>query len=417
MAVETRHDFTAAGPDPLPVLRVEFAYDALSRRTGKRVYESVGGNSWVPVRTVKFAYEGWNLIAESSGTLNTPAGPEPVEGNPLRTYQWGVDLSGSRQGAGGVGGLLLITQHHSTLNIQHSTSLSPCYGDNGNIAALLDVSDPQAGVTVAASYEYGPFAEALRATGAMAQANPFRWSTKYTDEETSIVIYPLRPYSSSIGRWATADPINEVGCRLVHGWKSSEIRIPEEANRYVFVFNQPTRYVDPLGLICLSKVEVIFDAIQANDSNPLLDGVNHPPSGSQYFGHMNTYDRKGKIVRTHIVKSGGNRDPNSTVSPGDDTSTPSGNFRVGARIEGAGYPVSGTGARTYIRIHGYGLTTGCVAVRTEYDKFQGDMNDTQGEAKATVYIPMTVEYRMVRPPRGNRGNGQGGGPPNSTHGR
>ena len=33
--------------------------------------------------------------------------------------------------------------------------------------------------TVAAYYEFGPFAEVLRATGPMAKANPFRFSTKF----------------------------------------------------------------------------------------------------------------------------------------------------------------------------------------------------------------------------------------------
>jgi hypothetical protein len=30
-----------------------------------------------------------------------------------------------------------------------------------------------------AHYQYGPFGEVLRATGPMAKANPFRFSTKY----------------------------------------------------------------------------------------------------------------------------------------------------------------------------------------------------------------------------------------------
>ena len=41
-------------------------------------------------------YDGWKPIAEYTGTT--------LE----KSYTWGMDLSGSMQAAGGVGGLLLI---------------------------------------------------------------------------------------------------------------------------------------------------------------------------------------------------------------------------------------------------------------------------------------------------------------------
>ena len=42
--------------------------------------------------------------------------------------------------------------------------------------------------------EYGPFGEVIRATGPMAKASPFRFSTKYQDDESDIVWYPYRPW-------------------------------------------------------------------------------------------------------------------------------------------------------------------------------------------------------------------------------
>jgi RHS repeat-associated protein len=45
----------------------------------------------------------------------------------------------------------------------------------------------------------------------MAKANPFRWSTKYTDEETGLVYYGYRLYDPYIGRWINRDPIGEEG--------------------------------------------------------------------------------------------------------------------------------------------------------------------------------------------------------------
>ena len=35
----------------------------------------------------------------------------------------------------------------------------------------------------------GPFGEVVRATGPMARANPFRFSTKYQDDETDLLYY------------------------------------------------------------------------------------------------------------------------------------------------------------------------------------------------------------------------------------
>ncbi len=55
----------------------------------------------------------------------------------------------------------------------------------------------------------GPFGEVVRQTGAMANANPFRFSTKYQDDETDLVYYGHR-YEKD-GRWLSRDPLNEAG--------------------------------------------------------------------------------------------------------------------------------------------------------------------------------------------------------------
>jgi RHS repeat-associated protein len=61
------------------------------------------------------------------------------------------------------------------------------------------------------AYEYDAFGNTLRATGTYAAANPFRFSTKYTDTETGLVYYGLRYYSPSLGRWINKDPLGEKG--------------------------------------------------------------------------------------------------------------------------------------------------------------------------------------------------------------
>jgi RHS repeat-associated protein len=51
----------------------------------------------------------------------------------------------------------------------------------------------------------GPFAEVLRSTGPMANVNPFRFSTKYQDEETGLLYYGFRYLGD--GRWLSRDPL------------------------------------------------------------------------------------------------------------------------------------------------------------------------------------------------------------------
>jgi len=83
-----------------------------------------------------------------------------------------------------------------------------------------------------AQYEYGPFGEVIRASGPQAKANPFRFSTKFQDDETSLVYYGYRYYDPNTGRWPNRDPIGEKG----------------GLNAYGFVGNAPISKVDPFGL-------------------------------------------------------------------------------------------------------------------------------------------------------------------------
>lgn len=78
----------------------------------------------------------------------------------------------------------------------------------------------------------GPFGEVLRATGPMAKANPFRFSTKYQDDESDLLYYGYRYLNTSTGRWLSRDPMGENG----------------GVNLYEYVINNPIRFTDPFGL-------------------------------------------------------------------------------------------------------------------------------------------------------------------------
>ncbi len=205
-------------------LKLDFSYDHQGRRIEK-VVSTWNGSSYASPSTNQFVYDVWNLLAELDTSHSA-----------LRTYLWGLDLSGTMQGAGGVGGLLLVTSHVSPV-----TSHFVAYDGNGNVTALVKASDG----TVSANYEYGPFGELLRATGLMAKANPFRFSTKYQDDESDLLYYGFRSYNPVLGRWLSRDPIEEQGFDWLQDGSYGGAAGP---NLYNFVANNPLSGIDLFGL-------------------------------------------------------------------------------------------------------------------------------------------------------------------------
>ena len=185
-------------------------YDAKSRRVRKTT----------PEATHTFFYDGWNLIEERVAYSN---------GNStMFRYYWGKDLSGTLQGAGGVGGLLYLTI--STSNVEHQTSnpelYIPCYDNNGNVTRYLDAN----GATVA-QYTYDAFGNLLNQSGPMCDVFRHRFSTKYYDIETGLYYYGYRFYCPWLMRWINRDPIGEAG----------------GLNLYVVCCNNTVLNVDPYG--------------------------------------------------------------------------------------------------------------------------------------------------------------------------
>ena len=176
------------------------AYDHRHRRIRKTTPDAVRN----------MIYDGWNLIQETV----TPT----VGFTTTNRYHWGVDLSGTLQGAGGVDGLLA-----AEIN---GLFLFPLYDGNGNVTECLDTSG-----TVRAHYEYDAFGNITAQSGDLAHAFPFRFSTKYLDAETGLYYYGYRFYSPETGRWINRDPIEEDG----------------GLNLYGFVGNDGVNHFDPFG--------------------------------------------------------------------------------------------------------------------------------------------------------------------------
>ena len=205
------------------VKRLEFVYDHQGRRIGKKVWNNTAGTG-DPVLNQKFVYDGWNLIAVLSSSSSL-----------LSSFTWGLDLSGSIQGAGGVGGLLVVTD--AALGTHFCA-----YDGNGNVRALVNAANG----TLSAGYEYGPFGELIRKSGVMANASPFRFSTKYQDDESDQLYYGYRSYNSSAGRWLNRDPLGEPGFELLNDERG--VLVGDLPNPYVFVHNDSIDNFDRLGL-------------------------------------------------------------------------------------------------------------------------------------------------------------------------
>ncbi len=186
--------------------RTEYAYDGLGRRRISREYTWRG--SWALASEVRYVYDRMLVLQERR-----------ADNTVLATYTRGLDLSGSMQGAGGIGGLLARTDSAGS-TYYHSDG-------GGNITSLTDSSG-----AVVARYLYDPFGRLLGRWGAMAEVNRYQFSSKETDRLTGLSYYGYRFYDPSLQRWLNRDPIGERG----------------GLNLNSYVANNPINEVDPLGL-------------------------------------------------------------------------------------------------------------------------------------------------------------------------
>ncbi len=152
---------------------ITYAYD----EQGRMVSKNIAGTNTV---ARSLLWDGYNIVRE-------------VE-NGTPTYNvWGLDLDGSLQGCGGVGGLLAV----SKTNALHLAF----YDANGNISEYVSPSG-----SISAHYQYSPFGIPLLSQG---PSFTHQFSTKPYCRSTGLSEYQLRKYSPILGRWMSRDPLNE----------------------------------------------------------------------------------------------------------------------------------------------------------------------------------------------------------------
>ena len=224
------------------VLIVTNFYDAKSRRVKKETQES----------TTTFFYDGWNLVEEriayTNGTTTTIC------------YFWGKDLSGTLQGAGGVGGLLYLTID--------GMPYVPDYDNIGNITRYLDANG-----NVVAQYTYDAFGGTLSQIGTMCDVFRHRFSTKYLDVETGFYYYGYRFYRPDLGRWLNRDPIDERGGLNLYGFCGNnpvsrfdvdgrKVQITQSGNEITVTLNITIYYANRLELNARTDLERIARRIK-----------------------------------------------------------------------------------------------------------------------------------------------------------
>lgn len=202
--VETRADLPAV----IPRHRLSFKYDYLGRRIQKKV-ETENASTWITTTDQRFVWDDWRLLQrlDATGAID-------------QEYHWGLDLSGTLEGAGTIGGLLQVRQAAPATE----WAAWPLFDGGGNVRGLVN----RDGGARLAEYEYDAFGQAVRQVtlnanfGDVALLNPFRHATKSTDDETGLAYYGFRYFNPRHGNWLSADPLELSGGLNLHGFAGND---------------------------------------------------------------------------------------------------------------------------------------------------------------------------------------------------
>jgi len=219
---------------------VLLAYDGFGRLRQRLQYVyqgSIGGggapppgqgqSNWALTGGTNYFYDpgtgrpgGWLVIQERS-----------TNGTPTVSYTHGNDLSGSREGAGGIGGLLARSDQYSSGNwTRRNYYMADALG---NITYMLSTNQ-----AMVATYRYDPFGRVISQSGSLDSVNSYQFSSKMYDSVLGLSYYGYRWYDANLQRWPNRDPLEEE----------------QGLNLYDLAYNDPVDYVDTLGLQILIPI-------------------------------------------------------------------------------------------------------------------------------------------------------------------
>jgi RHS repeat-associated protein len=210
----------------------QFAYDGKMRRRTRQEFTWQGG-AWVQTNAVYYVYDG-NLVIQERDMNNLPT----------VTYTRGKDLSGSLEGAGGIGGLLARTSQAYQDAPLAGHSFYHCDG-NGNVTMLIDSSQG-----IVAKYLYDASGYMLSKSGLLADANMYRFSSKEWHANSGLVYYLYRYYDPNLQGWPNRDPLGNLGSTVYDQLPRTGSFLPEAfaANPFWFAGNDPVEDFDVNGL-------------------------------------------------------------------------------------------------------------------------------------------------------------------------
>src|ERR1041385_221750 len=185
---------------------------SLRTSLGGRCRRGVAGA--LPERPGTF-HDGKRVIQERSGS-NVPT----------VSYTRGNDLSGSMEGAGGIGGMLARSSGYSSGTGNWSTHNYYHADGNGNITYLETSAE-----ALGAKYRYDPFGNIISQSGTLSAVNTYRFSSKECHDNSGLYYFLYRWYDPNTQRWMNRDPMGEDG----------------DSNLYRFAKNDPEDKVDAFG--------------------------------------------------------------------------------------------------------------------------------------------------------------------------
>jgi RHS repeat-associated protein len=237
---DEENQLIAVWDDVVSSWKSEFVYDGKMRRRIRKEFTWTG-SAWKLTNEVRYVYDG-NLVIQERDSLNAP----------VVTYTRGNDLSGSFEGAGGIGGLLARTDERArSTAFYHADRL-------GNVTMLINAQQ-----LPVAKYLYDPFGNTLSSSGPLADANLYRFSSKELHANSALTYYLYRYYSSALQHWINRDPLDSQVGTVNLSSDRGEL-LPDTVNLYRFVENNPTsnfdadgRYVTPVCTMILVGTVVV----------------------------------------------------------------------------------------------------------------------------------------------------------------
>lgn len=214
------------------------AFDGMGRVREVAEY----GTGATPTNVVRYSWNGWLPWAELDASNKVQ-----------RTFTWGLDLSSTVGGAGGIGGLMGMRDY-----VGAGTNYYVRSDGKGNVTEIR-----QSNAVVVATYTYAPFGIILTNTGSYNQ--PFKFQTKLYHGRSGLGYWDFRWYDYKPGRWLGRDPLGEAG----------------GLNLYGYCGGNPLSVIDPFGL---ETVEEQIDALEARNHNFGNDFRRDLKDGAQQVG-------------------------------------------------------------------------------------------------------------------------------------